>query len=104
MKQLDNQPSVRENSIKKLYYAVLLSCCMAFSQLVAATNFTPNTFTDHDYTSINPATGVITAGAGGGTITLRSALQAADATAGPHTITSAAASYTELGGPNTGTW
>src|SRR5689334_22593092 len=104
MKQFDQQPSTRTNRFRKMYYAVLLSCSMAFSHLASATNFTPTTFTDPDYTAVNNANGMITAGAGVGLISLRSALQAADATAGPHTITLLAGTYNVTGGVNTGTW
>ena len=78
---------------------------MAFGNTVFATNYTPTTFTDPDYTAINNATGVITAGAGVGLISLRSALQAADNNGvGPHTITLLAGTYNVTGGAAIGSW
>lgn len=90
---------------RKTISALLLFCCMAFGNSVFATNYTPTTFTDPDYTAINNATGVITAGGGAGLISLRSAIQAADNNGpGPHIITLLAGTYTITGGTNIGTY
>jgi hypothetical protein len=99
-----NQLRKRVTSFLYKKTTVLLISCIAMISSVHATNFTPTTFTDPDYTAINPATGVITGGAGLGLISLRSALQAADGTAGPHTITLLAGTYHISGGPNIGTY
>ncbi len=58
-----------------------------------AVTFTVNDATDHVFTAVNPANGVITAGAGVGTVSLRSAIAAANAQAGPHTILLPAGTY-----------
>ena len=60
-----------------------------------ATNYTVNSTADPAFTSVNAATGQITGGAGIGTVTLRSAVIAANSTgAGPHTINVPADTYT----------
>ena len=67
----------------------------------------PTTFSDPNYTAINNATGAITAGSGVGSISLRSALQAADQTAGPHTInltTIGPGTFQVTGGASIGTY
>ena len=66
---------------------------MAFSSSVFANTYTPTTFTDPIYTTINNANGSITAGGGVGLVSLRSAIQAAENTAGSHTITLSAGTY-----------
>src|SRR5262245_52669929 len=54
----------------------------------------PNTTTDFAFTNVDPATGAITAGASVGSITLRSAIFAANAHAGTDTINIPAGTYT----------
>src|SRR4051812_2498806 len=53
---------------------------------VTPTTYTPTTTSDLTFTSVNSSTGVITGGAGNGQVTLRSAFMAANAHAGPDTI------------------
>jgi len=55
-----------------------------------AQNYTPNTFADQPFTTVNNSTGEID---GGSVITLRSALLAADNLGGTHTITLATGTY-----------
>ncbi|MEO7305963.1 MAG: immunoglobulin domain-containing protein, partial [Ferruginibacter sp.] len=55
-----------------------------------AQNYTPNTFTDPVITTLNNATGAIN---GGATISLRSALMAADNLGGPHIVTLSTGTY-----------
>jgi len=93
-------------SVKKIPVRSGIVCCAVFlfSILYAGNGFAnvyvPTTFTDHAYTTIDNATGVITGGAGIGSITLRSALQAADALGGTHTITLSTGTYNLSRAPN----
>ena len=67
---------------------------MAIANAGSATNYTPNRLDDPTYTSIDFTTGVMTGGPGNGTISLRSALIAADNNGvGPHTVTLSAGTY-----------
>lgn len=59
-----------------------------------AVTFTVNDVTDYAFTAVNLANGVITAGAGVGRVSLRSAIAAANAQAGPHTINLPAGNHT----------
>ena len=74
-------------AVKKVTFLFLIAVLPA---LVSAQNYTPNTFADPVITSINNATGAIN---GGATITLRSALLAADNLGGSHTITLSTGTY-----------
>src|SRR5258705_8285447 len=86
--------SVKEIPVRS---AIVCSALFLFSILYSGKGFAnvyvPTTFTDPAYTAINNATGVITAGAGVGLISLRSALQGADALGGTHTITLSTGTY-----------
>ena len=105
MRQFDNQPSARTNPFSKIISAMLLFCSMAFMHSASALTISPTTLTDPNYTAINNVTGVITAGAGVGLISLRSALQACDQTAGPHIINlTLPGTYQVTGGSNIGTY
>ncbi|MEP7165115.1 MAG: hypothetical protein ABI741_10485, partial [Ferruginibacter sp.] len=85
--------------LKKNNVQTCIICCAVFlfSTLYSGNGFAnvyvPTTFTDPAYTAINNATGMITAGAGVGLISLRSALQGADALGGTHTITLSTGTY-----------
>jgi len=84
------------NSVKKIHLPVALICwgVFLFSILYAGHGFanvyTPNTFADPVISSLNNATGAIN---GGATISLRSALMAADNLGGTHTITLSTGTY-----------
>ena len=69
--------------------AVLIFATLLYEKAVAQ-NYTPNTFADPVITTVNNATGAIN---GGATITLRSALLAADNLGGSHTITLSTGTY-----------
>jgi hypothetical protein len=81
---------MRKN-IFKLSFACFFP--LLFGIKANANVYVPTTFTDPAFTGINNATGVITAGAGIGLISLRSALTAADALGGTHTITLSTGTY-----------
>ena len=90
MKQFDKKSvGIKLFRSAKIYCALFL-----FSMLYAVTGlantYVPNTFADPAITSLNNATGEIN---GGSTITLRSALKAADNLGGTHTITLATGTY-----------
>ena len=73
----------------KIYCALFLFS-LVYASNGLATNYVPNTFADPTITTLNNATGAID---GGATISLRSALMAADNTGGTHTITLATGTY-----------
>ncbi|MBV9240696.1 MAG: hypothetical protein JO314_01705, partial [Acidobacteria bacterium] len=85
-------------------FLVIALFFVVFHGAARGTTFAPTIFTDPNYTAINNSTGAITAGAGVGSISLRSALQAADQTAGPHIINLSAGTYQVTGGSSIGTW
>ena len=78
---------------KRFKFFVFLLSATLLSVTVTAQNYTTTTFTDPVFTAVNNATGVITAGAGVGLISLRSALKAADNLGGTHTITLGTGTY-----------
>ena len=96
MKHLDNKKTTAFSLLPKppgLIYVLLAFFIMCFSGTVSALTYNVTSTTDFAYTAINNSTGVITAGAGVGQVTLRSAIQAADATGGTHTINVPAGTY-----------
>ena len=95
MKPFDHEASRRLNFFRKLAAGLLLAACGTgtFTISVFANTYTPTIFTDPAYTTINNANGVITAGAGIGSVSLRSAIQGAENTAGAHIISLAAGTY-----------
>jgi hypothetical protein len=72
---------------KRFKFFVFLLSATLLSVTAVAQNYTTTTFTDPVFTAVNNATGAITAGAGVGLVSLRSALKAADNLGGTHTIT-----------------
>jgi hypothetical protein len=86
-------------SVKNIPVRSAIVCCSVFlfSILYSGNGFAnvyvPTTFTDPAFTGINNATGAITAGAGIGLISLRSALTAADNLGGTHTVTLSTGTY-----------
>src|SRR5688500_19954512 len=82
---------------RKLFPGSLLVICVLLGQTLYATNYTPNTFTDHPIdgviVTVNPATGALVGGPNAGAITLRSSLMAADMSVGPHTVTLGSGTY-----------
>ena len=76
--------------------AALVFGTVAFS--AAAATYTLTTFSDPVYTTITNGTGVITGGAGVGLVSLRSAIQGAENTAGTHSVTLAAGTYSVTAG------
>src|SRR5687768_469831 len=79
---------------KRFKYFVFLLSAILLSLVAVASVDTVTTTTDHAYTTINNANAQITGGAGIGQVTLRSAIQAADALGGTHTINVPAGTYT----------
>jgi hypothetical protein len=81
---------------KRIKFFVFLLSAILLTVTAVANVYTVTTTTDFAYTSINNANGQITAGAAGsvGQVTLRSAIQAADALGGTHTINVPAGTYT----------
>src|SRR4026207_177862 len=81
---------------KRIKFFVFLLSATLLSLTAVANVYNVTTTTDFAYTSINNATGQITVGAAGsvGQVTLRSAIQAADALGGTHTINVPAGTYT----------
>jgi len=79
------------NKFRKLTAALFFTTLLSVT--AEANVYVPTTFTDPAFTTINNATGVITGGAGIGLISLRSALTAADALGGTHTITLSTGTY-----------
>lgn len=69
---------------------LLTIICGWLTLTVDAQNYTPNTFSDPAITSLNNSTGEIN---GGSTISLRSALMAADNLGGTHTVTLGSGTY-----------
>lgn len=88
MKSLRNHQTA---IIKKVLPLFLFS--ILYAGKVMANTYTPTTFTDPSFTAVNNATGAITAGAGIGLISLRSALTGADNLGGTHTITLSTGTY-----------
>jgi len=80
-------------SSKVRMICLLLAVFLGFAGTVSALTYNVTSTTDFAYTSINNNTGVITAGAGVGQVTLRSAIQGADALGGTHTINVPAGTY-----------
>ncbi|HEX2684782.1 MAG TPA: hypothetical protein VHL77_12645, partial [Ferruginibacter sp.] len=70
--------------------SLLIICLAFFTTTVTAQNYTPNTFADPAITSVDNSTGGIN---GGSTVSLRSALMAADNAGGAHTITLGTGTY-----------
>jgi hypothetical protein len=91
--------NIKTKSVKKINVrSAIVSCAVfLFSVLnggnVFANTYTPNIFTDPIFTAVNNATGAITAGAGIGSISLRSALKAADNLGGTHTVNLTTGNY-----------
>src|SRR4026207_1279382 len=94
--------AIRDRQFNKMKSAKTRSaivCCAVFlfailcANNVSAQNYAPTTFSDPVFTAVNNATGAITAGAGVGLISLRSALKAADNLGGTHTITLGTGTY-----------
>src|SRR5688572_26700252 len=83
---------------KRIKFFVLLLSATLLSVTVVANIYNVTTTTDFAYTSINNANGQITVGSGVGQVTLRSAIQAADALGGTHTINVPAGTYTLVEG------
>ncbi|MEO7509705.1 MAG: hypothetical protein ABIZ95_20840, partial [Pyrinomonadaceae bacterium] len=82
--------SIRSSHFLVPLWSVPVLLALASSPALANT-YTPNTFADPAITSLNNATGAIN---GGGTISLRSALKAADNLGGgPHTISLGTGTY-----------
>ena len=78
-------------SVKGFTKSVKVFAVLFFTTLLSvsavAQNYTPNTFADPDFTSVNNATGAIILPAGNaGMISLRSSLFAADLLGGAHTV------------------
>jgi hypothetical protein len=86
-------------SFNKALFCNSFVFCMVFlfSNLYSGKGFAnvyvTTTFTDPVFTAVNNATGAITAGAGVGLISLRSALKAADNLGGTHTVTLSTGTY-----------
>src|SRR5688572_7885799 len=78
---------------KRIKFFVFLLSTTLLSATAVAQNYATTTFTDPVFTAVNNATGAITAGAGVGLISLRSALKAADNLGGSHTITLGTGTY-----------
>jgi predicted outer membrane repeat protein len=74
--------------MKKLFSFLFLTALLSATAI--ANTYVPNTFTDPVITSVNNANGQIN---GGATISLRSALKAADNLGGTHTVTLSTGSY-----------
>jgi len=80
-------------SSKVRMICLLLAVFLGLAGTVSALTYNVTSTTDFAYTTINNNTGVITAGAGVGQVTLRSAIQGADALGGTHTINVPAGTY-----------
>jgi len=78
---------------KRIKFFVLLLSTTLVSVTSVANVYVTTTFTDPVFTAVNNATGAITAGAGIGLVSLRSALKAADNLGGTHTITLGTGTY-----------
>ena len=78
---------------KRIKFFVFLLSTTLLSVTSVAQNYTTTVFTDPVFTAVNNATGQITAGAGVGSVSLRSALKAADNLGGTHTITLGTGTY-----------
>src|SRR5437773_613503 len=83
-----------ESIAKSLVTTVKIFSLLLIPTLVSVTttaqNYTPNTFTDPVITTLNNATGAIN---GGATISLRSALTAADNLGGTHIVILSTGTY-----------
>ena len=89
MQQLFNNCSVRSFAKAVRFFALLLMPVL-MALTTQAQNYAPNTFADPAITSLSNATGEIN---GGSTISLRSALMAADNLGGTHTVTLGTGTY-----------
>jgi len=89
MQQLFNNCGVKTFALVAKFFA-LLPVTVFLSLTTHAQNYAPNTFTDPAITSLNNATAEIN---GGATISLRSALMAADNLGGPHIVTLGTGTY-----------
>src|SRR5215212_6780998 len=96
------QRSFENSAIIKCCFLIIL---IAMTHVAFANTYTVTSTVDHPISgagiSVNSTTGVITGGSGNGLVTLRSAVYAANQSAGPHTINLASSAYT-LTIPGTG--
>src|SRR4051812_45489255 len=83
-------PVRRSDPRGKICRAAFICLCLLFPVLASAINYSPNTFTDPAIGSVNNATGAIN---GGATISLRSALMAADNSGGTDTVILSTGTY-----------
>ena len=77
------------NILIRLHSKLVLFCSamlLVLSGAASAVTYNVNSTADSAFTAVNNANGQITAGPGTGTVTLRSAVAAANSQAGPHTI------------------
>ena len=78
---------------KKVKTFAVVIIATLLSVTAKANTYTPTTFTDPIFTTVNNANGVITGGAGIGLVSLRSALKAADNLGGTHTVNLSTGNY-----------
>ncbi len=89
-KIFDYYKLIADKVYRQLFLTLLPVYCLAFINPVSANVYVTNTFTDPVISSLNNATGTIN---GGATISLRSALMAADNLGGNHTVTLSTGTY-----------
>ena len=86
--------SHRLTSLRARLAALCLAFVLGLAGVASATTYTVTTVTDHAFTTVNSANGQITGGAGIGSVSLRSAVIAANVSGvGPHTINVPAGTY-----------